>query len=170
MLVIALDPAQPLTWSGRRHDDDGPNAVTGTTAAQLFDTVFGALHDGEQVAVGVAGEPDDERAAGRLSITGLLGELGQWRPWTAVSTSLAGWRATRSILVWEFTGDSAPAAVEALFALVGVDAGDTGDAVDISTAAADRADVNPIAAVAISAGLTCDQAELARSMLRLEVA
>ena len=58
-MVIGVRAATPssddLTWSGRRHDDDKPGAVRGSSSADLFDTVFHALHDGEQVAVGFGG-------------------------------------------------------------------------------------------------------------------
>ena len=54
----------------------------------------------------------------------LLTELGRWRPWTVVSTSLPRWRATTSVLVWETplpqdAGDGAlDDAVERFYALV----------------------------------------------------
>ena len=58
-MVIGVRAATPssddLAWSGRRHDDDKPGAVRGSSSADLFDTVFHALHDGEQVAVGFGG-------------------------------------------------------------------------------------------------------------------
>ena len=135
-MVIGVRAATPssddLAWSGRRHDDDKPGAVRGSSSADLFDTVFHALHDGEQVAVGFggplttpvdedqrnldgAGQEDraisllDQAEAGAPGLAGLdrlLGELGKWRPWTAVSTSLPRWRATTSILVWELLPSS----------------------------------------------------------------
>ena len=56
MLVIAVEtgsrPGGPGRWAGRRHDDDRPDACSGTSSAELFDAVFHALHDGEQVALG----------------------------------------------------------------------------------------------------------------------
>src|SRR5271154_5364315 len=58
VLVIAVQtgslggPARSGGWAGRRHDDDRPDASSGATSAELFDAVFHALHDGEQVALG----------------------------------------------------------------------------------------------------------------------
>ena len=56
MLVIAVDSAdataQQLSWTGRRHDDDGTESTGASTAQGLFEAVFHALHDGEQVAIG----------------------------------------------------------------------------------------------------------------------
>jgi hypothetical protein len=56
MLVIAMEtqssPPGQLRWTARRHDDDESDATSGASAAELFDTVFHALHDGEQVALG----------------------------------------------------------------------------------------------------------------------
>jgi hypothetical protein len=130
MLVIAMEtqssPPGRMRWTGRRHDDDESDATSGASAAELFDTVFHALHDGEQVALGFdcpltmpvapdhAGTDttDDlaklaklaEQAEGRPGIAELgelLGQLAVWRPWTTVSTSLARWKANTSILVWE---------------------------------------------------------------------
>ena len=136
MLVIGVRAATPssddLAWSGRRHDDDNPGAVRGSSSADLFDAVFHALHDGEQVAVGFAGplttrvdenqrnldgagqedqaiallDEAEAAAPGLAGLDRLLGELGKWRPWTAVSTSLPRWRATTSILVWELLPSS----------------------------------------------------------------
>src|SRR5690348_10941613 len=103
MLVIAIEtgsrPGRRVWWSGRRHDDDRPDASSGASAAELFETIFGALHDGEQVALGFAAL---EAGGPGLAMLGhLLNELGVWRPWTTVSTSLARWRANTSILVWQ---------------------------------------------------------------------
>jgi hypothetical protein len=163
MFVLALDPAAAagpdVAAAGRRHDDS-PGATATATAQELFDVVFAALHDGEQLALGVAaGSP-----AGRQAAIALLTELGHWRPWTAVSTSLPGWRATRSVLVWEIAEpvpDTAEAAVEAFFGQVpaGVDDPD----------AAGAAGENPLAAAAQAAGLTVDAAELARPVFRVTV-
>ena len=56
MLVIAMEtgssPDGRVRWAGRRHDDDRPDASSGSSSAELFDAVFHALHDGEQVALG----------------------------------------------------------------------------------------------------------------------
>ena len=56
MLVIVVDTdritGDELPWIGRRHDDDGPESTGEATAQGLFDAVFAALHDGEQVAIG----------------------------------------------------------------------------------------------------------------------
>jgi hypothetical protein len=121
MLVIAIETGsgEPARWAGRRHDDDRPDATSGASPAELFDAVFHALHDGEQVALGLdcpltvpvppdhdPAAPDHDPAApsesAALADLGyLLGELGMWRPWTTVSTSLARWKANTSILVWQ---------------------------------------------------------------------
>ena len=130
MLVITMEtgslPGGRTRWAGRRHDDDRPDASSGTSSAELFDAVFHALHDGEQVALGfdcaltMPVPPDQGRASapadadalvtlaepaasrpGLAELGHLLGELGTWRPWTTVSTSLARWKANTSILVWQ---------------------------------------------------------------------
>jgi hypothetical protein len=130
VLVIAVEtesrPGGPMRWAGRRHDDDRPDASSGASPAELFDAVFHALHDGEQVALGFdcpltlpvspgQGAAADEAGAGALveqaepaatrpgiaELGHLLAQLGTWRPWTTVSTSLSRWRANTSILVWE---------------------------------------------------------------------
>jgi hypothetical protein len=173
-----------VTWSGRRHDDDGPGAIRGRSSQELFDAVFHALHDGEQVAVGTVGtlsvpvadeQPDEattnERAAKLLAdaqpqtaeiaeIQTLLDELGQWRPWTVVSTSLARWRATTSVLVWHIqSGDTpldasaADAAVDAFYERLRAGTDDEPDP------AAGRV-LNLPAAIAMRAGLGVDSAQL----------
>ena len=124
MLVIAMEtqasPPGQLRWTGRRHDDDESDATSGASAAGLFDAVFHALHDGEQVALGfdcpltlpVAPDHSGPDTAGDLAkqaegrpgiaeLADLLGQLARWRPWTTVSTSLSRWKANTSILVWE---------------------------------------------------------------------
>jgi hypothetical protein len=130
MLVIAMEtqssPSGRMRWAGRRHDDDKPDATSGASRAELFDAVFHALHDGEQVALGfdcpltMPVAPDKAGAAGQQSaddlarlaeqaedrpgiaeLGQLLGELAMWRPWTTVSTSLSRWKANTSVLVWE---------------------------------------------------------------------
>jgi hypothetical protein len=126
MLVIAVvtgpRPDGRTRWAGRRHDDDRPGVASGSSAADLFDTVFHALHDGEQVALGFdcpltvpvppdqGAVPPDQGAVppdraedqpGLAELAWLLGELDTWRPWTTVSTSLARWRANTSILLWQ---------------------------------------------------------------------
>ena len=125
MLVIAMEtgslPDGRMRWAGRRHDDDRPDASSGASPSELFEAVFHALHDGEQVALGfdcaltipvppdqdpgaAAGAAPAESAASRPGLAELgylLGELGNWRPWTTVSTSLARWKANTSILVWQ---------------------------------------------------------------------
>src|SRR5579859_2417183 len=55
MLVIAIETGSGASarWAGRRHDDDWPDATSGASPAELFDAVFHALHDGEQVALGL---------------------------------------------------------------------------------------------------------------------
>src|ERR1700677_1673833 len=130
MLVITMEtgslPGGRPRWAGRRHDDDRPDATSGASSAELFDAVFHALHDGEQVALGfdcaltMPVSPDRGRASapidadalvtlaepaasqpGLAELGDLLGELGMWRPWTTVSTSLARWKANTSILLWQ---------------------------------------------------------------------
>src|SRR5260370_22029522 len=132
MLVIAMEtgslPGGRVRWAGRRHDDDRPDASSGVSPAELFDAVFHALHDGEQVALGLdcaltmpvapdqdpASAPASASADARVTVAEpaasrpglaelgyLLDELGTWRPWTTVSTSLARWKANTSILVWQ---------------------------------------------------------------------
>ena len=55
-LDITVETGSPLggptRWAGRRHDDDRPDASSGSSSAELFNAVFHALHDGEQVALG----------------------------------------------------------------------------------------------------------------------
>src|SRR5260370_18312013 len=57
MVVIAMEtgslPGGGVCWAGRRHDDGRPDASSGVSPAELFDAVFHALHDGEQVALGL---------------------------------------------------------------------------------------------------------------------
>ncbi|HEU5267581.1 MAG TPA: hypothetical protein VFU35_12820 [Jatrophihabitans sp.] len=192
MLVIGVGTAQPssneFSWSGRRHDDDAPGASRGNSSAELFDAVFHALHDGEQVAVGVAGAlsaplPDggidavNERALEVLAtaegqapdivrIRTLLDELGKWRPWTVVSTSLGRWRATTSVLVWQIETDAAAvderaadAAVEAFYERVRT----ASDAAPAS----DRRVLNLPAAIAMRAGLGVDTAQLTEPPLAI---
>ncbi|HEU5265992.1 MAG TPA: hypothetical protein VFU35_04805 [Jatrophihabitans sp.] len=190
MLVIGVGTAQPssqeFAWSGRRHDDDAPGATHGTSSGDLFDAVFHALHDGEQVAVGVAGTlsvpaPDGDlsnehalelladaeaKAPDNPAIRTLLDELGKWRPWTVVSTSLDRWRATTSVLVWQIRTDDAPvdasvadAAVDAFYARLR--AGSDG------AAAADTRVLNLPAAIALRAGLGVDTAQLTEAPLSI---
>jgi hypothetical protein len=142
MLVIAMEtqssPSGRMRWAGRRHDDDKPDATSGGSPAELFDAVFHALHDGEQVALGfdcpltmpvapdqagAAGPPsaDDlakladlaEDRPGIAELGQLLGELAMWRPWTTVSTSLSRWKANTSVLVWEVVPAPGPGAMPA---------------------------------------------------------
>jgi hypothetical protein len=181
-------------WAGRRHDDDRPDASSGATSAELFDAVFHALHDGEQVALGfdcpltlavapdqgaVATEADAdalviraEPAATRPGITELghlLGELGTWRPWTTVSTSLSRWKANTSILVWEAVPAegsgpvAASAAADSFFrqlqtaAEPGPEEAATGTVVNLAAATARRA------------GLFVDPSELGRPAVSITV-
>jgi hypothetical protein len=196
VLVITVQtraaPGEAPRWAGRRHDDDRPDATSGRTPAELFDAVFAALHDGEQVALGfdcpltapasADGEStgqasaDDlmERAgpaAGRPGIAELghvLGELGTWRPWTTVSTSLRRWKANTSILVFQAVpaegsgGFAASAAVESFFRQVRAPAGDGAEP-------AAGAVVNLAAAAARRAGLFVDESELARPPVIISV-
>ena len=220
MLVIAMETGSDgrVRWAGRRHDDDRPDASSGVSPAELFDAVFHALHDGEQVALGLdcaltmpvapapaapapAGPGPDagtdvgtdadadalvtlaEPAASRPGLAELgylLGELGTWRPWTTVSTSLTRWKANTSILVWQAVpapGEdavTASAAADSFFRQLPAasaqrtkPAGEAGEADE-----ADEADgtlVNLAAAAARRAGLFVDPAELARPTVSIAV-
>jgi len=189
VLVIAVEtgsrPAGQMPWAGRRHDDDTPGTSSGTTPAELFDVVFGALHDGEQVALGFdvplsAPVPADQGAAGADALPGLtgpgiaelgqlLGELGTWRPWTRVSTSLSRWKANTSILVWEAVPDdgadgvAASAAADSFFRQLRTAAED-------KPGASEGPVVNLAAVVAQRAGLLADASELARPAVAITVA
>ena len=195
MLVIVMEtgsrPDGRLRWAGRRHDDDRPDASSGSSSAELFDAVFHALHDGEQVALGfdcpltmpVASGQDPasadadtlvtlaEPAAGRPGLAELghlLGELGTWRPWTTVSTSLARWKANTSILVWQ----AVPAPGSA-----GVAAGAAADsffrefpaATEDATATGAGTVLNLAAAAARRAGLFVDASELDQPTVSITV-
>jgi len=180
--------------------------VRGSSSADLFDAVFHALHDGEQVAVGFGGplttrvdedQPNldgtgrearaialldqaEAAAPGLAGLDRLLGELGKWRPWTAVSTSLPRWRATTSILVWELLpGDNAAEETDPL----ATDAPEPDSAVadsgvhgfyELLLTRGDRpADVatepviNLAAAVALRAGLPVDARQLSEPVLAI---
>ena len=181
-------------WAGRRHDDDRPDASSGATSAELFDAVFHALHDGEQVALGfdcpltltvspdqgaVAAEADAdalvnraEPAATRPGLTELghlLGELGTWRPWTTVSTSLSRWKANTSILVWEAVpaegsgSVTASAAADSFFRQLKT-AAEPGPEVPAAGTV-----VNLAAATARRAGLFVDASELGRPAVSITV-
>ena len=195
MLVIAVEtgalPGGRVRWAGRRHDDDRPDASSGASPAELFDTVFQALHDGEQVALGAdrpltmpvppdQGAAADAGADALLELAGpavtrpgpaelgfVLGELGVWRPWTRVSTSLSRWKANTSILVWEAVpaegvdGVAASAAADSFFRQLPTAAGPEPDA--------GRPVVNLAAAVAYRAGLLADASELSRPAISIIV-
>src|SRR5579859_4851757 len=186
MLVIAMEtePGGRVRWSGRRHDDDRPDATAGASPAELFDAVFHALHDGEQVALGLdcaltlPAAPDQapagdlaEAAAnqpGLAELGYLLGELGNWRPWTTVSTSLARWKANTSILVWQAVpapGEGAvpaSAAADSFFRQLPAAAGHAQE-----TRAGPL--VNLAAATARRAGLFVDPSELAEPAVSITV-
>ena len=194
MLVIAVEtgalPGGRVRWAGRRHDDDRPDASSGASPADLFDAVFQALHDGEQVALGAGGPltvpvPPDQVAVadagallelagpnvtrpGTAELGFVLGELGVWRPWTRVSTSLSRWKANTSILVWEAVPAAgadrvaAGAAAESFFRQLPKAAGHEPDV-------ADRPVVNLAAAVAYRAGLLADASELSRPAVSITV-
>ncbi len=197
MLVIAVETGSlldgRLRWAGRRHDDDRPDASSGTSSAELFDAVFHALHDGEQVALGFDCpltsplSPDQGAAAdhadadalvklaepaatrpGIAELGHLLGELGTWRPWTTVSTSLSRWKANTSVLVWQAlpadgsSGVPASAAADSFFRHLQTAAGDETEAVAGPV-------VNLAAATARRAGLFVDASELARPTVSITV-
>lgn len=167
MLVIGATPSgDGLLWSGRRHDDDGPGAVHGEAVEGLFDAVFAALHDGEQVAVGFPAPlaveaPDVEAALATAEredptvrqLARLLTELGRWRPWTVVSTSLPRWRATTSVLVWETDSNDLDAAVDAFFALASSRA-------EHGAESPDARRINLAAAAGVRSGLMADESQL----------
>ncbi|MGH3149957.1 MAG: hypothetical protein ACRDOB_04395, partial [Streptosporangiaceae bacterium] len=98
----------------------------------------------------------------------LLGELGTWRPWTTVSTSLARWKANTSILVWQAVpapgaaGVAASAAADSFFRqfpAATTDATDTGAGTVLNLAAA----------AARRAGLFVDASELDRPTVSITV-
>jgi hypothetical protein len=173
MLVIAVEtgPDGRVRWAGRRHDDDRPGATSGVSSAELFDAVFHALHDGEQVALGfdcplTQPVPDDQAAsAGLAELENLLGELGTWRPWTTVSTSLSRWKANTSILVWQAVprpGEdkvTAPAAADSFFRQfpLGEETNTDGTVVNLAATAARNA------------GLFVDPSELAQPTVSITV-
>jgi hypothetical protein len=186
-------PLGSVGWAGRRHDDDRPDASSGASSAELFDAVFHALHDGEQVALGfdcpltLPVSPDQgaaaahadagalaeqaELAATRPGITELghlLGQLGTWRPWTTVSTSLSRWKANTSILVWEAVPAegsatvTASAAADSFFRQLQA-------ATEPGTEAAAGTVVNLAAVTARHAGLFVDASELGRPAVSITV-
>jgi hypothetical protein len=186
MLVIAMEtePGGRVRWAGRRHDDDRPDATAGASPAGLFDAVFHALHDGEQVALGldcaltmpVPPDQDPARASadaasrpGLAELGYLLGELGNWRPWTTVSTSLARWKANTSILVWQAVAApgagpvTASAATDSFFRQLPA-AQETDEAENPNGTV-----VNLAAATARRAGLFVDPSELARPTVSITV-
>ena len=203
MLVIAMEtePDGHVRWAGRRHDDDRPDASSGASPAELFDAVFHALHDGEQVALGfdcALTMPANDNAgasAGLTELSELLGELGTWRPWTTVSTSLARWKANTSILVWQAVPASgtgavtATAATESFFRHYPIARTEDNSTEDNSTGdnstranstganstgangtADDQPVVNLAAAAARNAGLFVDPSELTQPATSIRVA
>ncbi len=197
MLVIAVEteslPSGRMRWAGRRHDDDRPDASSGISSAELFDAVFQALHDGEQVALGfdcplTSPVPGDQREAvgnagadalvklaepaatrpGIAELGHLLTQLGNWRPWTTVSTSLSRWKANTSILVWEAVpaegsdGVAASAAADSFFQHYRRAAEHDQEPVAGTV-------VNLAAAAARRVGLLVDPAELARPAASITV-
>lgn len=202
MLVIAMEtgslPGGRVRWAGRRHDDDRPDASSGVSPAELFDAVFHALHDGEQVALGLdcaltmpvapgqdpasapAGASADalvtlaESAASRPGLAELgylLAELGTWRPWTTVSTSLARWKANTSILVWQAVpapgagAVTASAATDSFFHQLPAASAQRTEPADEANGTL----VNLAAAAARRAGLFVDPAELALPTVAITV-
>jgi hypothetical protein len=197
VLVIAVQteslPVGHMRWAGRRHDDDRPDASSGVSSAELFDAVFLALHDGEQVALGfdcrltlpvsvdqamAAGYADAdalvklaEPTATRPGITELghlLGQLGTWRPWTTVSTSLSRWKANTSILVWEAVPAEGSSGVD-VGAVAGSFFRQLPTATERGTEPAAGAVVNLAAAAARRAGLLADASELAQPAVSITV-
>jgi hypothetical protein len=197
VLVIAVETGSlaggRMRWAGRRHDDDRPDATSGASSAELFDAVFHALHDGEQVALGFdcpltlpvspdrassAGHAGEEAlvmmaesAATRPGIAELghvLVQLGTWRPWTTVSTSLSRWKANTSILVWEAVppegsrGVVAGAAANSFFRQLQT-------ATEHGAEPAAGTVVNLAAASARRAGLLADASELAQPTVSITV-
>jgi hypothetical protein len=191
MLVIGVETGEispeRVQWTGRRHDDDGAESTGAATPQGLFDAVFAALHDGEQVAIGFdcsltvpaddLGSTDAELIVARArdlpvgpgidQLRRLVKELGTWRPWTIVTTSLPRWRATTSVLLWQ--ADAAPgaehtaaSAIDAFYATIrrGDQPGAGGD---------DEALINLAAAAALDSDVTADHAELTRPALRIPV-
>jgi hypothetical protein len=191
MLVIAMEtgllPGGRVRWAGRRHDDDRLDGSSGVSPAELFDAVFHALHDGEQVALGldcaltmpVAPDQDPatvlaESAASRPGLAELgylLGELGTWRPWTTVSTSLARWKANTSILVWQAVPApgagtvTASAAADSFFRQLPAASAQRAEPADEANGTL----VNLAAAAARRAGLFVDPSELARPTVTITV-
>jgi hypothetical protein len=184
MLVIAVEtvPDGHVRWAGRRHDDDRPDASSGASPSELFDAVFHALHDGEQVALGfdcaltIPVPPDQDPptapAASRPGLAELgylLGELGNWRPWTTVSTSLARWKANTSILVWQAVpapganAVTASAAADSFFRELPVATKPAQEAEPAGTV------VNLAAAAARRAGLFVDPSELSQPTVSITV-
>jgi hypothetical protein len=177
MLVIAVEtrPDGRVRWAGRRHDDDRPDAASGISSAELFDAVFHALHDGEQVALGfdcpltqpAPKNQDPPASPGLAELTHLLEELGTWRPWTTVSTSLSRWKANTSILVWQAVPPpgkdednvAAPAAADSFFRQFPL-------AEETNT---DGPVVNLAATAARHAGLFVDPAEMDRPVTSVTV-
>ena len=90
-------------------------------------------------------------------------ELGTWRPWTIVTTSLPRWHATTSVLLWEAAPESGGAApldaIEAFYALVRAKEHSETDAVG--------AILNLAAAAAVSSDATADPAELTKPVVRV---
>jgi hypothetical protein len=180
MLVIAMEtePDGSVRWAGRRHDDDRPDANSGASPAELFDAVFHALHDGEQVALGLPVPPGqdpataDADAPGLAELGYLLGELGNWRPWTTVSTSLSRWKANTSILVWQAvpapgTGEvAATAATDSFFRQFRAP---TAGRTEAAPAEAGGTVVNLAADAARRAGLFVDPSELAQPAASITV-
>jgi hypothetical protein len=197
VLVIAVEtaslPGGRMRWAGRRHDDDRPDASSGASSAELFDAVFHALHDGEQVALGfdcpltLPVSPDQGAAAGQADAEALvkqadsiatrpgiaelgdvLGQLATWRPWTTVSTSLSRWKANTSILVWEAVPAEGSSGVAASTAADGFFR-QLQTATERGTEPAAGAVVNLAAAAARRAGLLADASELAQPAVSITV-
>jgi len=129
--------------------------------------------DADADALVTLAEPASSRP-GLAELGYLLSELGTWRPWTTVSTSLARWKANTSILVWQAVPAPGASAVTASAAaasffrqLPAVTSRANEPAAATKPAAATV--VNLAAAAARRAGLFVDPSELAQPAVSITV-
>jgi len=194
-------PDGHVRWAGSRHDDDRPDASSGVSPSCSAWKTASNSSAGEQVALGfdcpltmpVSSEQDPGSAPadadadalvtlaepassrpGLAELGYLLSELGTWRPWTTVSTSLARWKANTSILVWQAVPAPGASAVTASAAaasffrqLPAVTSRANEPAAATKPAAATV--VNLAAAAARRAGLFVDPSELAQPAVSITV-